>query len=248
MRREIRTIAAAGCALAALAATGAPAAAKVTTTVTGSVLQIGGGNGAERVRVTCTAEGEVKVNGSNPKGGPVPCGRIVEVDAAMGGGSDRIDFSGITGAFGKARFPGFGVATGTAALGGPGNDRYIPSRAAFNLFFGEADDDRATGGPARDVLSGGAGEDKLNGAGGRDSVIGGAGGDRLLGAASSDLLSGGEGEDLLLGGPGADVLGGGTGRDRLRGGSGRDRLVGNGGRDSLSGGAGQDVEIEKNPK
>ncbi|MDP9187928.1 MAG: hypothetical protein M3O25_01620, partial [Actinomycetota bacterium] len=161
-----RTATATACALAVTALLAAPAEAKVKTTVANRILQLQGGDGSERARVRCDDAGDVKVNGRNPKGGAVPCERIVEVDAAMGGGDDTIDFSGITGAFGEARFPGFGVATGTAAIGGAGNDRYIPSRAAFNIFYGQAGNDRATGGPARDVLDGGPGDDRLNGAGG----------------------------------------------------------------------------------
>ncbi len=248
MSRARNTIAAATCALTATALLAVPAEAKVKTAVVGKVLQIQGSDRSERATVICNEAGEIKVNGANPKGGVQGCAGIVEVDAAMGGGDDTIDFSGISGAFGDARFPGFGVATGTAAIGGRGNDRYIPSPAAFNLFYGELGNDRATGGPARDVLSGGSGDDTLNGAGGRDSVLGEGGDDRLLGGNAGDLLSGGAGDDLALGGPGSDVLGGGPGRDRLRGGPGQDRLIGGPGRDNLSGGAGKDAEIEKDPK
>lgn len=223
-----------------------PAEAKLKTAVVKGVLQVQGSKASERVRVVCRNE-NVKVNGANPKGGAVPCAKIVEVDASMAAGKDTIDFSGISGAFGKARFPGFGVATGTAAIGGPGSDRYIPSRAAFNLFFGGSGNDRASGGPARDLLSGGLGDDKLNGARGRDTVLGEGGDDRLVGGSAADLLSGGKGNDRLFGGPGADVLGGGPGRDLLRGGPGRDRLLGGPGRDELRGGPGNDTEVQ-NPK
>lgn len=248
MRRGFRrsALAAALVAAALTAGVAAPAEAKLKTAVVKRVLQVQGSKASERVRVVCR-NGNVKVNGANPKGGAVPCGRVVEVDAAMGGGKDVIDFSGIRGEFGEARFPGFGVATGTAAIGGGGNDRFIPSRAAFNLFYGEGGKDRASGGPARDILSGGPGDDKLNGAGGRDSVLGGGGDDRLVGASAADLLSGGKGDDSLFGGPGADVLGGGPGRDLLKGGPGRDRLLGGPGRDKLRGGPGPDTEVQ-NPK
>jgi len=222
--------------------------AKVTSAVVDRVLQLQGSEGKDRVRVACDASGNAKVNGANPDGGAVACSAIFEVDATMGGGSDVIDFSGISSAFGEARFPGFGVGTGTAAIGGAGNDRYIPSPVAFNLFFGEAGDDRARGGPARDVLNGGAGSDDLDGADGRDSLIGGGGDDRLLGGPGGDLLAGGEGDDALFGEAGGDVLGGGPGRDKLRGGPGRDRLVGGAGKDDLRGGSGKDTEIENDPK
>lgn len=251
MRRVRRILAASACALAASALVGiagppADAEAAIKTAVVDRVLQVQGSERSERVRVECVA-GDAKVNGSNPKGGAVACSRIVEIDASMGAGNDRVDFSGITSEFGEARFPGFGTGTGTAALGGRGNDRLIGSRVAFNVFYGEPGNDRAAGGDARDVLNGGTGDDNLNGADGRDSVIGDAGDDRLLGGNDGDLLSGGTGNDFLLGGPGGDVLGGGAGRDKLRGGPGRDRLVGGPGKDDLSGGPGKDEEIEKTP-
>lgn len=234
-------------ALACVAAA-APAQAKVTSSFDDRVLNIAGGDGSDRAAVRCDADGLTKVNGKNPKGGPVPCAKVVELDATMGGGDDVIDFSGVGEPFGDAQFPGFGTATGTAAIGGEGNDRYIPSPAAFNVFYGEGGNDRATGGPARDVLSGGAGEDKLNGARGRDSVLGNAGRDRLVGGPAADVITGHAGDDLLAGSAGDDIIGGGAGMDRLRGGPGRDQLVGGPGRDDLRGGPGRDAEIEKPEK
>ena len=248
MRGAGRYIAAAACAACAALALASPADAKVTSAVVDRVLQVQGSDGNDRAHVTCDSAGNAKVNGSNPQGGAVACSSIFEVDATTGGGRDVIDFSGISSAFGEAKFPGFGVGTGTAAIGGAGNDRYIPSPVAFNLFFGEAGNDNARGGPARDVLNGGAGDDNLDGADGRDSLIGEAGDDRLLGGTAGDLLAGGDGNDGLFGEPGSDVLGGGPGRDKLRGGPGGDRLVGGADKDDLSGGSGKDTEIEKDPK
>lgn len=250
--RRARRHRAAACAIGAAAvlapaAIAASAEARVTSVVIERVLKVTGSDGKDRVRITCVA-GNAKVNGSNPAGGAVNCSSIVEVDATTGAGRDVIDFSGITSEFGEAKFPGFGVGTGTAALGGDGNDRYIPSRVAFNLFFGEAGNDRARGGPARDLLNGGPGDDDLRGGDGRDTLIGQTGDDRLAGGTESDLLNGGLGDDALFGEPGADILGGGPGRDKLRGGPGRDRLVGGAGKDNLRGGPGKDREIEKDPK
>jgi Ca2+-binding RTX toxin-like protein len=235
---------AAAFACAALLTTAGPAEAKVTSSHSGRVLTVTGGKGADRVRVTC-ADGVAKVNGKDVGGGPIGCAKIVEIDAGTGDGNDVIDFSGVTGEFGEARFPGFGVATGSAAVTGAGNDRFIPSPASFNLFYGEDGDDRAFGGPARDIISGGAGDDSLVGANGRDSVIGNAGNDHLVGGAGADLLSGNTGDDRLNGGAGADILGGGPGRDRLMGGPGRDRLVGGPGMDVLRGGPGKDDEAKE---
>lgn len=248
MRRARRhSLAALAIGATALFAAAPAAEAEVSSVVLGKVLSVTGSDGKDRLRVTCE-KGSAQVNGSNPVGGAVSCSAIHEVDATMGGGPDLIDFSGITSDFGEAKFPGFGVGTGTAALGGAGNDRYVPSQVAFNLFLGEAGDDRARGGPARDLLNGGAGEDDLGGVGGRDTLIGQTGDDRLAGGLESDLLNGGIGDDSLFGEPGADVLGGGPGKDKLRGGPGRDRLVGGADKDDLQGGAGKDTEIEKDPE
>jgi Ca2+-binding RTX toxin-like protein len=242
-----RTSIGAACACALLLAAAAPAQAKVTNGFDDRVLTVNGGNGADRVRVTCDG-GFAKVNGKNVTGGPVPCAKIVEVDFNTGAGNDVIDASGVSGEFGEARFPGFGVATGVAAVAGPGNDRFFGSPAAFNLFYGEDGNDRAIGGPARDLLSGGAGNDYVSGLGGRDSIIGNAGDDRLFGGDAADVISGNAGDDRLNGGAGADILGGGPGMDTLIGGPGRDRLVGGPGRDTLRGGPGKDIEAKEPAK
>ncbi|HET8976242.1 MAG TPA: calcium-binding protein [Solirubrobacterales bacterium] len=246
MRDGLRTAIVAACACAGLLAAAPGASAEVTASFDSRLLAITGGNGGERLKVVCDRDGLTKVNGRNPKGGPVPCAKVAEINAEVGGGDDVVDFSGVTGAFGEARFPGFGVGTGALAIGGEGNDRFIGGPGAFNAFFGEGGDDRGRGGPARDVLSGGPGNDKLNGARGRDSLLGNAGSDRLVGGPAADVLTGHAGDDLLAGSAGDDVIGGGAGRDRLRGGPGRDRLVGGPGKDDLRGGPGDDTEIEKN--
>lgn len=246
MRGALRTAVASACAGAALLAAAPAAPGAVEAGFDARLLTITGGNGAEHLRVVCDGDGRVQVNGRNPKGGPVACDKVAEINAEMGGGNDVIDFSGVTGAFGEARFPGFGVGTGALATGGEGNDRFFGAPAAFNAFYGEAGDDRGAGGPARDVLAGGGGNDKLNGARGRDSLLGNSGSDRLVGGSAADVLTGHAGDDLLSGSAGDDVIGGGAGRDRLRGGPGRDRLVGGPGKDDLRGGAGEDAEIEKN--
>jgi Ca2+-binding RTX toxin-like protein len=240
---SVRATLAIALALAAVAAVAPAASAKVTVKFGDGVLVITGGKNKDRASVRCDAQGNPRVNGKRVK---VPCVQVVEIDASMGGGADRVDFSGVGPAFGKAKFPGFGNGTGCAAVLGAGDDRYIPSPTAFNLAFGEGGTDRATGGRARDILSGGKANDKLNGAGGRDSILGNAGSDRVLGGSGADILSGNADGDLLIGAQGADILGGGTGNDRLRGGAGPDQLFGGGGKDRLSGGAGKDIE-KQNP-
>jgi Ca2+-binding RTX toxin-like protein len=233
-------------ALTALALPAPFADAKVSVSFERGVLVIQGGKGANKAKVRCGADGNVRTNGKGVKGGPIACSQVVEIDASMGAGKDKIDFSGVGPEFGKAKFPGFGNGTGVAALLGDGDDRFIPSPTAFNLAFGEGGRDRAAGGGARDILSGGRGDDVLNGGGGRDSILGNAGSDRVSGGAGADILSGNSDGDLLIGAAGADILGGGTGNDRLRGGSGPDQLFGGAGKDRLSGGAGKDIE-KQNP-
>jgi Ca2+-binding RTX toxin-like protein len=243
--REVRIAIVAACACAGMLVAAPGASAAVTATFDARLLHITGGNGAERLKVVCDGDGRVKVNSRNPKGGPVACAKVAEIDAELGGGNDVFDFSDVRG-FGQARFPGFGTGTGVAAVGGEGNDRFFGAPSAFNVFYGESGDDRGTGGPARDFLSAGPGADKLNGARGRDSLLGNGGPDRLVGGPAADVLTGHAGDDLLSGSAGDDVMGGGSGMDRLRGGPGRDRLVGGPGKDDLSGGSGEDTEIEKN--
>ncbi len=242
-RRRLTIAIAAAAALAAIAPA-SPALGKAKTSFKGGVLSIEGGSGKDRATVRCGADANVTVNGKQVKGGPIPCAKVVEINARMGGGRDVVDYSAVGAGFGKTRFEGFGVGTGAAALLGPGDDRFVASATAFNLAFGGGGGDRANGGRARDILSGGAGDDVLNAGGGRDSVLGNAGDDRLSGGGGADILSGNAGDDLLIGGPGADVLGGGTGMDRLRGGAGRDQLFGGGGKDRLNGGGGKDLEKE----
>ena len=234
---------ASGLAVAALAAMAPAASAKVSVSFGDGVLAITGGKNKDRATVRCDAQGNPVVNGKRVK---ATCSQVVEIDASMGDGADRIDFSAVGAEFGKAKFPGFGNGTGCAALLGDGDDRYIPSRTAFNLAFGEGGKDRAAGGAARDVLSGGKSDDNLNGGGGRDSSLGNAGSDRVLGGSGADILSGNADGDLLIGAEGSDILGGGTGNDRLRGGAGADQLFGGAGRDRLSGGSGKDIE-RQNP-
>ena len=189
-------------ALAALALAAPFAEAKVSIGFENRVLVIQGGKGKNKAGVRCGADGNVRVNGKGIKGNPIACSQVVEIDASMGGGADKVDFSGVGGEFGKAKFPGFGNGTGVASLLGDGNDRYIPSATAFNLAFGEAGRDRCAGGRVRDILSGGSADDVLNGGGGRDSMLGNGGSDRVSGGAGADILSGNADGDLLIGAAG----------------------------------------------
>jgi RTX calcium-binding nonapeptide repeat (4 copies) len=235
--------------LAAALLAGAPATAeaRVGITFSGQVLTITSGKRADTVSVVCNAAGQVEVNRRHPAGGPVPCVKIVEVDAVMGDGNDRVNFSGIDDRFGKAEFPGFGTGTGGGGQLGGGDDTYIGSARAFNLVLGGAGNDSARGGELRDQFQGGAGNDDLRGLADRDSLLGGAGDDRLIGGPGNDLLNGGLGNDRLVGRGGADILGGGPGDDILLGGPGDDQLFGGPGRDRVRGGGGNNV-VKDPPK
>jgi Ca2+-binding RTX toxin-like protein len=223
---------------------------KVRAVVSGGLLTVTGGKGADRVKVVCQ-EGFVVVNGKNPRTGTIGCGKISEVDALTGAGNDRVNLSGVgadTG-FGQRDLPGgFGHGTGAAGSLGTGNDRYIGGVSAFNLVLGGPGDDKATGGRLRDQLQGGTGNDRIAGGAGRDVLLGNSGNDKLIGGIDDDLLSGNGGDDLLTGGAGADLLGGGAGMDRLFGGPGPDQLIGGPGRDRLNGGPGNNTLVQDSPK
>src|SRR5262245_52523055 len=149
------------------AAVGIPtssAQAKVRSTVTGQLLVLRGGKAADRVEVVCTGAGLVKVNGKNPRTGPVPCAGISEVDALTGDGNDRVDLSAVGSAhgFGQRDLPGgFGHGTGCGAALGSGDDRYVGGGSCFNLVLAGRDDDRVRGGALRDQITGGSGNDRV---------------------------------------------------------------------------------------
>src|SRR3954465_15546909 len=69
---------------AALLLPAGAAHAKVRSSVSGQLLTVQGSQGADRVKGVCPAAGLVKVNGKNPRSGPVTCDRISEVDALSG--------------------------------------------------------------------------------------------------------------------------------------------------------------------
>jgi RTX calcium-binding nonapeptide repeat (4 copies) len=234
---RIRLISAA-LAIAALAAPSAAAEAKVSVSFANGLLKVQSGKRPDRVTVFCNEGGLVKLNGRDPRTGPVECSAVTEVNALMGGGNDRVNLFGVDGRFGQRDFPGFGLGTGTAAALGPGDDRYVGSPTAFNLVFGGGGNDRASGGALRDLLQGGRDNDVLGGGDANDVLVGGAGRDTASGGPADDLVSGNPGDDLLRGGDGNDLIGGGLGMDRLLGGVGDDRLVGGRQKDRLDGGPG----------
>ena len=225
--------------------------AKVRSSLSGGLLTLRGGKGADRAKVVCNPAGLVKVNAKNPRTGAVACSRISEVDALTGDGNDIVDVSGVGSAhgFGQRNLPGgFGQGTGCGAELGAGDDRFIGGGSCFNLVLAGRGDDRARGGALRDQIIGGSGNDRTTSMGGRDILIGNAGDDKLNAGADDDLLSGNAGDDLLLGAAGTDLLGGGPGVDRLFGGAGADQLIGGPGKDRLNGGPGNNTLVQDSPK
>jgi Ca2+-binding RTX toxin-like protein len=223
--------------------------AKVSATLSGQLLTVSGGKGSDHATVVC-AQGQVKLNGKDPRTGPVACSRVSEVDAVMGTGNDRVDLSGVgpDAGFGERDLPGgFGHGTGAAGDLGRGNDRYVGGGSAFNLVLGGPGNDHITGGRLRDSLQGGSGNDSGAAGSGRDVLLGNSGNDKLNGGTDDDLLSGNAGDDVLIGGAGTDLLGGGTGIDRLFGGPGPDQLIGGPGRDRLNGGPGNNTLVQDSP-
>lgn len=247
-RPRLRLLAPAAVCALLLAGYVANAEAKVTAKVRGQILTVQGGKRSDHVTVACR-QGQVKVNGKNPRTGAIACASVSEADAVMGAGNDRVNLSGVGTAtgFGQRDLPGFGTGTGAAAQLGPGNDRYVGGVSAFNLVIGGAGSERLAGGAFRDDLQCGRGNDVANGGDGRDVILGNAGADTLRGGAGDDLLSGNSGNDFLNGGDGADLLGGGLGMDRLLGGNGDDRLIGGPQKDRLDGGPGDNDLVQDAP-
>ena len=245
----LRLALAAAIAGALLAVPGA-AQAKVRASLSGSLLTVSGGKGADHITVACMG-GLVKVNGKDPRTGAIACSKVSEVDAVTGDGNDRVDLSGVgpDNGFGQRDLPGgFGHGTGAAADLGSGDDRYAGGGSAFNLVLAGTGDDRLTGGRFRDSLQAGSGNDSAAAGAGRDILLGNSGNDKLNAGADDDLLSGNSGDDLLIGAAGADLLGGGAGKDRLFGGPGPDQLIGGPGKDKLNGGPGNNTLVQDSPK
>jgi hypothetical protein len=250
-RPPLRLLLPAALAAAVLVIPAGAAQAKVRATVSGQLLVVRGGDAADRVKVVCSAGGQVKVNGKNPRTGAIACAQISEVDALTGGGNDRVVLSGVGSVqgFGQRDLPGgFGHGTGCGVALGSGNDRYAGGGSCFNLVLSGLGDDRASGGALRDQINGGSGNDSVSSRAGRDIVIGNSGNDKLSAGADDDLLSGNSGDDFLVGAAGADLLGGGPGMDRLFGGPGPDQLIGGPDKDRLSGGPGNNTLVQDQPK
>lgn len=183
----------------------ASAGAAVTVTYNKGILRVEGDSRDNRVFAYCDATVHAVINGKDPASGPVGCPKVTEIDVLAGAGDDLIDMTGVGPRFGDADFSGFGSGTGVAVAGDDGDDVLVGSESAFNIFIGLRGNDRARGGPRRDVLVGGGGRDRLLGLGGRDDLFGNQKADKLFGGDGPDRLYGGKGTDKLVGGPGKDT-------------------------------------------
>ncbi len=215
--RAARSLATAATALAFLALGPAAAHAGANTTVSSGVLSIATSSGDD-FDVTCVG-GNVKVGGTDPAGGAVPCSSVTGIDVGGDPGSNAIDLSAVT--------------SGNGFTGGP--KATVAGGAGADTILGTAFDDALTGGGGADNLDGNEGTDRLveavgdvtltDGALGSDvisefeqaSLTGGAGNDGISAAGFSGTvtLRGGSGADTLTGGPGNDTLDGQAGTDRV---------------------------------
>jgi Ca2+-binding RTX toxin-like protein len=111
-----------------------------------------------------------------------------------GGGSDTLDYSGLsTGVV-------VNLSTGVASkTGGVSNVENVLGTAAGDNLVGNASDNILIGNAGNDVLVGGLGNDVLVGGLGNDVLDGGIGRDILIGGGGSDTLNGGDDDDILIG-------------------------------------------------
>jgi VCBS repeat-containing protein len=86
-------------------------------------------------------------------------------------------------------------------------------------------DSIAGGGDVGQIIHGGAGDDTLNGTGVNDVMYGGSGNDTIQGNNGDDTIYGGSGNDTINSNNGNDTIIGGFGADHLAGGYGNDRFV-----------------------
>lgn len=151
----------------------------------------------------------------------------VEIDFALGGGSDTVTFSGTRfaddffffengldhGSDGDMDFMTAGVEK-VRVLGNGGNDQinaqYYTGGGRLYL-YGQAGADLMYGSDAADSLYGGAGDDEIHAGGGNDYVSDGTGNDVLYGDDGNDRFD----QGTATGAPGADSdwMVGGAGRD-----------------------------------
>lgn len=167
---------------------------------------------------------------------------IVETDAALsGGGTDLVNFGGISGDFALSANVENLTLTGTAAISGTGNE-------LANLITGNAASNTLSGGGGNDVLVGGAGADRLIGGNGNDTYYADATADIII-ETNEILASGGNDRVYFFGSAGTFVLGAnvegltlaGTAATGGLGNASSNSLIGNAAANMLNGLAGNDT-------
>jgi Ca2+-binding RTX toxin-like protein len=235
--------------VAAVLAMPSPAAAAVSSEVSGDELTVTGTAGIDVLKIWCDG-GELVINDESPDTGSFSCAdlRSIVVDAKAG--NDGIYLDQVF----PIDFPGL---TSLRASGGDGND----------TFRGSPGDDELSGDGGNDWMYTSAGSDVLSASIGDDLIIIDAIGDVTLTDASlttpegtasisgfndAHLTSsarngvrfdarGFRGNTVMKSGAGDDQLFGATGRNFLSGSGGADRIVGNDFWDQLFGSDGPDV-------
>ena len=248
---------------------GSAAAAVDTSREDLAILTIRSDAQGDVINVTCPG-GELKINGADPTGGAVTCGKVYSLTVIGGGGDDRINLGGFRQGDGAEPIVSISISAG------PGDDRVVRSPTyTFDqpVFGGDGDDvisgeadlivESTFGGAGNDrILSGGGLLGDYSGGPGRDiitlqplagfadvvrlaDVRGGSGRDLIRGSGGTDEIDSGSGTDKILGRDGGDLLVGGRGTDLIYGGDGRDTLHGGPGRDRLRGGRDHDRVLQQ---
>lgn len=155
------------------------------------------------------------------------------------------------------------VLTGSAAIGGEGNDlaNSVTGNSGNNQLFGDEGNDTIAGAAGNDSLDGGEGNDSLDGGAGADTMTGSLGNDSYVVDNAGDKAdeTGGDGtdtvsssvsfalgagiENLILIGTAAINGTGNSLNNQIAGNSGANILDGGTGDDSLAGGAGNDTYV-----
>ena len=169
-----------------------PAAAAVTASLVGGVLQVNGDAAGDTItlRLQPGDATQLQVLDGGAVVNTFARAAITSIVVNGGAGGDTILIDDANGAF-TDTIP-------TTLDGGDGNDTII-------------------GGAGGEVLSGGPGDDVISGLGGVDTLNGGAGNDALTGGAGNDPHVGGPGDDTMVWNPGdgSDQLDGQDGTDTM---------------------------------
>jgi hypothetical protein len=185
----------------------------LAASLSGGVLTVDGGNGADLIRVSVAGPNiVVKLNRASAK----TFARTSVQQLVVNGknGNDRINVTGgipnivLNGGAGDDTIRGSGAAD--LISGGDGDDE-LRGRKGNDQVYGDAGDDVVFGGDGNDTL-GGDDEDMLAATNinstleGNDTLNGGNGNDWLLGGTESDLHDDLSGNDSYAGNAGADIL------------------------------------------